>query len=92
MAQWKRILLPMQETLIRSLIQEDPTDLGAAKPRHHNYGACALEPENCNHGTLLPKLLKTEHTKTMKVQEEPSNFLHRGIYLTIIDNFPNKVQ
>ena len=61
MAQWKRILLPMQETLIRSLIQEDPTDLGAAKPRHHNYGACALEPENCNHGTLLPKLLKTEH-------------------------------
>ena len=30
----------MQETLVKSLIQEDPTYHGAAEPMHHNYGAC----------------------------------------------------
>lgn len=27
--------------------------------------------------------------KTMKFQEEPYNFYHRGIYLTVMDKFPN---
>jgi len=26
------------------LVWEDPIGLGATKPGHHNYGACALEP------------------------------------------------
>ena len=30
--QWSRISLPMQETQVRSLIQEDPTCQGATKP------------------------------------------------------------
>ena len=36
-AQWIRICLPMQETRIRSLVQEDPTCCGATKPVCHNY-------------------------------------------------------
>ena len=43
-AQWLRISLPMQGTRVQALAQEDPTCHGAAKPVHHNYGACALEP------------------------------------------------
>ena len=41
--------LPMHETQVQSLIQEDPTCLGAAKPVHHNYCACALEPASYNY-------------------------------------------
>ena len=36
-AQWLRIHLPMQETLVQSLVQEDPTCRRATKPVHHNY-------------------------------------------------------
>ena len=31
------ICLPLQETWVRSLVQEDPTSHGATKPVHHNY-------------------------------------------------------
>ena len=36
-AQWLRIRLPMQETPVQSLVQEDPTCRGATKPVRHNY-------------------------------------------------------
>ena len=36
-AQWLRICLPVQGTQIRSLVPEDPTCCGAAKPVGHNY-------------------------------------------------------
>ena len=32
-----RNCLPMQETQVQSLIQEDPTSLGTTKPVCHNY-------------------------------------------------------
>ena len=32
------------DTRIQPLVQEDSTCLGANKPMHQNYGACALEP------------------------------------------------
>ena len=35
-AQWLRIHLPVWETQVRSLIQDDPT-CHRAKPMHHNY-------------------------------------------------------
>ena len=41
----------MQETLVQSLIWEDPTCLEAAKPMLYNYGA---------HGALEPKAATTE--------------------------------
>ena len=43
-AQWLRIHLPMQGTWVRALVWEDPTCCRAAKPMHHSYRACALEP------------------------------------------------
>ena len=35
-----KICLPMQETRVQSLIQEDPTYLRATEPVYHNYRAC----------------------------------------------------
>ena len=34
----------MQETRVRSLVQEDPTGRGSTKSVLHKYWACALEP------------------------------------------------
>ena len=48
LAQWWRIHMPMQETQVRSLIQEDLTCRGAAQPMHHHYWAHTLEPGLCN--------------------------------------------
>ena len=36
-AQWLRTRLPMQGTQVRSLVRDDPTCYGAAKPVCHNY-------------------------------------------------------
>ena len=47
MVQWLRIPLPMQETQVQSLVQEDSTCHGATKPVH-NYRALhsgAREPQ-----------------------------------------------
>ena len=41
--QWLRICLPMQETHVQSLAQEDPTCHEAAQPVCCNYWACTLE-------------------------------------------------
>ena len=46
--QWLRICLPMQGSRVQSLVQKDPTCLGAAEPVSHNYGTWALEPVLCN--------------------------------------------
>ena len=46
-AQCLRIRLPVQETRIQALVQEDPTCRGATKPVRHNY--CALEPASHNY-------------------------------------------
>ena len=48
-AQWLRVPLPVQETQVRCLVQEDPTCLRAAKPELHNHSACALEPGSRNY-------------------------------------------
>ena len=42
--QWLRICLPRQGTWVRSLVWEDSTYRGAAKPASHNYWACMLQP------------------------------------------------
>ncbi|KAJ8790535.1 hypothetical protein J1605_004508 [Eschrichtius robustus] len=36
-AQWLRIHLPMQETRVQALVQEDPTCRRATNPMRHNY-------------------------------------------------------
>ena len=52
----------MQQTLVQSLIQEDPTCPGAAKPVGHNNWACDLDPRNHNYWSpcaLKPVLCNT---------------------------------
>ena len=65
MAQWLRICMPMQGTRVRALVREDPTCLGATKPVHHNYWACALEPVSHNYWAHVPQLLKPVHLEPM---------------------------
>ena len=60
MAQWYRICLPVQETWVRILIQEDSTRHGATKPMPHNYRACAPEPKSCHCRAYALQLLKPE--------------------------------
>ena len=52
----------MQETQVRSLIQEDPTCLKATKPVNHNHYICS--------GARKPKLLKPTHPWAHAPQRE----------------------
>ena len=44
---WKRIRLPMQETRVQFLDQEESTCREATRPMHPNYRICALQPVVC---------------------------------------------
>ena len=57
MAQWIKTCLPMQETQVWSLIQEDPTCRGTTKPV-----AQLLSPSS---GACQPQLLKSLHLETV---------------------------
>ena len=46
MAQWMRVCLPMQETWVPSLVQEDSK--AVTKPMYHNCRVHALERESQN--------------------------------------------
>ena len=53
MVQWLKNRLSMQGTQVQSLVWEDSTCLeAAAKPRHHNPRAQALESGSHNRGSL----------------------------------------
>ena len=71
--QWLRIRLPMQETWVRALVQEDPTCLRAAKPVRHNYWACALEATSHNYQASVPQLLKPLRLEPMLRNEKPAH-------------------
>ena len=62
----------MQETWVHSLVREDPTFRGAAKPMWHNYWACALEPRNPNYGAHMLQLLKSKRPRACAPQQEKS--------------------
>ena len=57
----------MEESWVQSLVWKDPTILGAPKPMHHNYWACALEPKSRSYwspNSLEPMLCnKRSHYK-----------------------------
>ena len=59
-AQWERILLPVQGTQVWSLVQEYPTGRKESRPMCHNYWACVLEPTSLNYGA--PRALTMEPT------------------------------
>ena len=48
MVHWLGIHLSVQGTRIRSLVQEDPTCCGAARPASHDDWACTLDPAPWN--------------------------------------------
>ena len=50
-----RIFLPLQGPLVRSLVWENSTCHGVAKPMHHNYRAHVLGPTGCSYGSPLPR-------------------------------------
>ena len=56
--QWLRIRLPVQGTWVQTLVWEDSTCCGAAKPMCHNYWACTLKPASHNYWARMPQLLK----------------------------------
>ena len=68
--QWEIICLPIQETRV-SLVQEDPTCLGATKPMSHKYWPCALESCSLNYWAHVPHLLKPASSRTCAPQEKP---------------------
>ena len=53
-AQRIRTRLPMQETQVQFLVQEDPTYLRATKPTDHHWGPCALGPMSHNEWASVP--------------------------------------
>ena len=68
--QWQRIHLPVQDTRVPSLIQEDPTCRRATKPMGHNYWTCALEPGSRNYWPHVPHLLKPRYPGAHAPQQE----------------------
>ena len=68
--QWLRINLPMQETRVWSLVQEDPTCHRATKLMSHNYWTCALDPASRNYWAHVPQLLKPSCPRSSAPQQE----------------------
>ena len=78
-AQWLRILLPMQGTQLRALLREDRTCHRANQPVRHNYRVCSLEPVSHNYRARVPQLLKptrlepVPHNKRSHRNEKPAH-------------------
>ena len=60
----------MQETQVCSLIQEDLTCPGGAKPERHRYWVCGLESGSCNYWADASQLLQPEHPRAWAPQPE----------------------
>ena len=54
----------------QSLVWEDPTCCGAAKPVHHSYWAQTLEPMSHNYWARIPQPPKPEHSRASALQQE----------------------
>ena len=61
--------MPMPETRVQPLAQENPTCLEAAKSVHHNYWVCALEALSLNHLQATAK--KQACPSAMLCKEKP---------------------
>ena len=86
-AQWLRIHLPVQETWVWSLIQEDLTCHRAIKLVHHNYWTCALEPGGRNYSAHMLQVLKpcTLESKRSATREATAT---RSPYITTREWLP----
>ena len=84
MVQWLRIQLPMQETWIRSLAQEDPTCHREAKPMCHNSEAPVRSR------APKPQLLKPMHSRAHTPQQEKP--LQWKAYAPQLESSPHSLQ
>ena len=57
--------MPTQGTWVQSLIWEDPTCHGAAKPVRHSYSACAVESGDISTEACAPKLHAPKQQKLL---------------------------
>ena len=64
---------PVQETRVRSLVQEDSMCLGATKPIRQNYWACDLEPESHNYWSPCAHSLCSQGDKPLQWEPEHRN-------------------
>ena len=70
-AQWLRGCLPMQGTRVQSLVWEDLTCWGAAKPMCHNYWSRCLEPvlsnqrSNCDEKSFSSPSSVQSHSRVL---------------------------
>ena len=69
-AQWLRILLPMQGTRVQALVQEDLTCRGATKPVRHNYWDCALEPTSHSYWSPRAAIIELRVPRARAPQQE----------------------
>ena len=69
-AQWWIICLPMQQTRVRSPVQEDPTCHKATETVNHKYWACALGPGS--HKTAAPTSCNS--SSVFAPQEKPPHW------------------
>ena len=62
----------MQETWVRFLVQEDLTCDGAAKPMHHKYWPCALEPRATTTETHKSRACAPQEEKPQQWEAAPA--------------------
>ena len=68
MVQWISICLPMQETQVWSLVQEDSSGWGSTKPMGCNCWAGALGPASLNYWARVLQLLRPAHLEPREAQ------------------------
>ena len=71
--------LPMQETQVWPLFQEDPTCRGATEAVHLNYGGCALEPGTETTETHLPWRAHTPQQEKPRQWETQAQQLEKSL-------------
>ena len=70
-----RICLPVQGTLVWSLLEEDSRCHEAAKPVHHSYWTYTLEPKSHNYWTCTPPTPEAGAPRAHAVpQEKPQQW------------------
>ena len=68
--QWMGIHLPIQRTLVWSLVPEDATYCGATKPARHNCWAHTLEPASSNFWAHVLPTTETRAPRACALQRE----------------------
>ena len=69
LVQWFRIYLTVWETLVWSLVGEDPTCHRAPEPMCHNWRSCTLKPISRNTEACAPRQERPPQWETLGTRE-----------------------